>query len=459
MTSEQIALALLAALVLLPVILLVLWLRARRRARRASQELAAATAERDRLQERYAPVADVDAEVELAQAERDKIATDIARLQNEYAAKWRHYDRLRGEVAIFDERLAFAEMGVYEPHFEFDDSEAYKAAIAAAREEQKRMVSAKTAVVCPTEWTVEGSKAKGRTMTSRAIKLTLRAFNNECEAAIANTRWNNVNAMEKRITRAAEQIDGLNASSHVSITRPYVDQKLKELWLTHEYRERIKAERDERAEAARLTREEQKLQRDAERAEAEEERYQALLEAARREAAGAVGAQVERHHEKIAELKRQLAEAHEKAERAQAMAERTRSGYVYIISNVGSFGDGVVKIGLTRRLDPIDRVRELGDASVPFLFDTHAMIYAEDAPALEHALHAEFADRRVNTANPRKEFFRASLDEVEDAVRRLAPEAAFFRDIEAQEYRETLARRKEAVAQGELADDALPAAI
>lgn len=306
---------------------------------------------------------------------------------------------------------------------------------------------------------MEGSKAKGRTMTNRAIKLTLRAFNNECDAAIANTRWNNVNAMEKRITRAAEQIDGLNASSHVSITRPYVDQKLKELWLTHEYRERIKAERDERAEAARLTREEQKLQRDTERAEAEEERYQALLDAARREAAGAVGAQVERHHEKIAELERQLAEAHEKAERAQAMAERTRSGYVYIISNVGSFGEGVVKIGLTRRLDPIDRVRELGDASVPFLFDTHAMIHAEDAPALEHALHAEFADRRVNTANPRKEFFRASLDKVEAAVGRLAPEAAFFRDIEAQEYRETLARRKQVVAQGGLAEQGLPAAI
>lgn len=128
MTSEQIALAILAVLVFSPLILLVLWLRARRRARRASQELAATAAERDRLQERYAPVADAKAEVELAQAERDKIAADIARLQDEYAAKRRHYDRLRGEVAIFDERLAFAEMGVYEPHFEFDDSEAYKAA-------------------------------------------------------------------------------------------------------------------------------------------------------------------------------------------------------------------------------------------------------------------------------------------------------------------------------------------
>jgi hypothetical protein len=115
------------------------------------------------------------------------------------------------------------------------------------------------------------------------------------------------------------------------------------------------------------------------------------------------------------------------------MAEKTKSGYVYIISNVGSFGEDVVKIGLTRRLDPSDRVRELGDASVPFLFDTHAMIYSEDAPALERALHAEFESRRINLKNYRKEFFKISLADVEQAVKRLAPEALFFKDIEAQD--------------------------
>ena len=123
----------------------------------------------------------------------------------------------------------------------------------------------------------------------------------------------------------------------------------------------------------------------------------------------------------------------------------TKSGYVYVVSNIGSFGDDVVKIGLTRRVNPDDRVRELGDASVPFRFDTHAMIYSEDAPALEAALHQEFAERRVNVANLRKEFFRVSLDDVEEAVRRLAPGGDFFRDREAQEWHETLARRKQAL--------------
>ena len=126
------------------------------------------------------------------------------------------------------------------------------------------------------------------------------------------------------------------------------------------------------------------------------------------------------------------------------MAEQTRSGYVYVISNIGSFGEDIVKIGLTRRLDPEDRIRELGDASVPFLFDTHALIYSEDAPALERALHNEFDTARVNATNFRKEFFRANLDQIEGAVRRVAPQASFFRNREAQEYRETLAKRRQA---------------
>lgn len=142
------------------------------------------------------------------------------------------------------------------------------------------------------------------------------------------------------------------------------------------------------------------------------------------------------------------------------MAEKTSSGFVYIISNVGSFGEDVVKIGLTRRLDPLDRVRELGDASVPFVFDTHAIIYSDNAPVLERALHMEFEAVRINTQNSRKEFFRVSLHEVETAVKKLAPEASFIRDIEAQEYRETLARRlAQLQTTGALDSEPLPIAV
>jgi vacuolar-type H+-ATPase subunit I/STV1 len=276
----------------------------------------------------------------------------------------------------------------------------------------------------------------------------MRAFNNECEAAIANARWNNVNAMEKRILNSAKQINSANASVQLSISEAYVALKLDELHLTHEYRERLKIEKDERADLARAEREEKKLLAEAEAAEREEQRYSKLLDKARKEA----GADESR----ISELEAALAEAQKTGERARAMAEMTKSGYVYIISNIGSFGEDVIKIGLTRRLEPDDRVRELGDASVPFTFDTHAMIYSEEAPALESALHNEFSERRVNAANMRKEFFRVTLDEVEQAVKKLAPEANFFTDREAQDWHETLQRRKEALTDMQRPSDEFP---
>lgn len=422
-------------------------------------EKQALTARLKGMEERFKPVLDLEAECRSIKAQIEDWKTKLAELRASYADKKAVFDRLVKEVAVFDEKLAFAEMGVYEPHFEYNDSEEYKRNIEVVRAAQKAMISDKSAVVCPTQWHVEGSLAKGKVMTNRNIKLTLRAFNNECEAAIANTRWNNVNAMEKRIANAFTQINNLNESNHVSITLDYVKQKFQELFLTHEYREKLKAEREERAEMARAAKEEQKLIRDMQRAEEEEARYKRLLDKAKAEAESAIGPKLDAFNSQIEMLERDLAEAHAKFERAQAMAERTRSGYVYIISNVGSFGDDVVKIGLTRRLDPADRVRELGDASVPFIFDTHAIIYSDDAPALERALHAEFEAARVNAQNYRKEFFRAKLDDVEAAVKRLAPDAPFFKDVEAQDYRETLAKRNALLAIEAAIADPFPAAI
>lgn len=418
------------------------------------EAIASAQGELAKIQERFAKVVDADAEESRVRAIAQEIEVSIEQLRMDYRTKKITFDALVAETAIFDERIAFAEMGVYEPHFDFTDSEAYKVAIIEARDEQKHLIKQKTAVICPTEWTVEGSKARGQTMTNRTIRLTLRAFNNECDAAIANVRWNNANAMEKRIERAFDQINTLNESTHVRIQPSYLQMKLKELRLTHEYREKQKAEREERAEMARLAREEQRLLRDLEQAQEDEAHYAKLLAKAQEEARSIAGPQLDAFAQQIEMLERDLAAAHARAARAQAMAERTRSGYVYIVSNIGSFGEGVVKIGLTRRLDPLDRVRELGDASVPFTFDTHAVIYSDDAPTLERALHGEFEPTRINAQNYRKEFFRASLEDVEAAVRRLAPEASFFRDIEAQEYRETLARRQQ-----KLESEAAPAFV
>ncbi|MGC8732097.1 MAG: DUF4041 domain-containing protein [Halothiobacillaceae bacterium] len=431
--------------VLTPVFL-VLWLITKRKLRSKTAEVETAVetrrtdvaklaAEHEVTKAKYSGIICQEAEVARLQGMASTLTSDIDALRKSYAEKRAHFDRLESQVAIYDERLAFAELGIYEPHFDFTDSEEFKAKIVEVRDRQKAMISAKHAALCPTEWTVEGSKAKGATMINRQIRLTMRAFNNECEAAIANVRWNNVVAMEKRILSAAASIDKENTSMNLTLNDRFVALKIEELRLTHEYREQLKREKEERTEMARAEKEEKKLLAEAEAAEQEEAKYQALLEKARKEANGDGNAQ------RIAELEAALAAAHLASERARAMAEMTKSGYVYIISNVGSFGDDVVKIGLTRRLDPDDRVRELGDASVPFSFDTHAMIYSDAAPALEAALHKEFAEKRINMSNFRKEFFRVSLDDVEAAVGRLAPTAGFFKDREAQEWHETLARR------------------
>ncbi|MCV2875706.1 DUF4041 domain-containing protein [Rhodobacteraceae bacterium XHP0102] len=417
----------------LPVVFLILWLRSRNANRRLEKRISHAAA----IEEKYAPIISVEDEISLLGNKISELEQQIEATRAEYSEKRTTLKKLEQQIAIYDEKLSFAELGVYEPHFDFNDTEEYKNEINQLRERQKAMISNKTATLCPTDWQVDGSKSKGQTMINRQTRLTMRAFNNECEAAIANTRWNNVNAMERRILNAAEQIDKANESMNLSINARYVALKIGELHATHEYRERLKIEKEERAEMARAEREEKKLLAEAEAAEREEQRYQKLLDKARSEVGVDEG--------RIAELEAALAAAHATSERARAMAEMTKSGYVYIISNVGSFGEDIVKIGLTRRLDPDDRVKELGDASVPFGFDTHAMIYSDEAPALENALHKKFADRRVNASNLRKEFFRVSLGEVEDAVRQLAPYASFFTDREAQEWHETLARRNEAL--------------
>lgn len=452
MTEFAILFVFVIAPILLAILFGILW-------RRVARMLVSTKNELSGLRARFAGIIDADEEEKRVRTQITELTTETEALRASYREKKQVHDRLLAEIAVFDEKLSFAELGVYEPHFDFSDSEAYREKILMVRERQKAMVSAKTAVIAETEWTVDGSKAKGQTMMNRAIRLTLRAFNNECEAAVANVRWNNVIAMEKRIARACEQIDNLNASNRVVIGHEYAGLKLYELRLTHEHREKQKAEREERAETARAAREEQKLQRDLERAEEEEARYARLLDKARVEAEGMAGPKLDAYRAQIEMLERDLAEAHARTERAQALAEQTRTGYVYVISNIGSFGEGVVKIGLTRRLDPVDRIRELGDASVPFAFDTHAIIYSDNAPTLERELHGAFAATRINGTNFRKEYFRASIDEVETAVKRLAPDAPFIRDVEAQEFRETQARRLAALTATRASEATFPASL
>ena len=301
--------------------------------------------------------------------------------------------------------------------------------------------------MCETEWTVGNSRQEGKRMTKKAIKLTLRAFNGECDALISKVKWNNIHTIEKRIGRSYETINKANESNHISIEYPYLLLKLDEARLTHEYhlkkheeKEEQRAIREEMREEERANKEIEKAQKEAEK---EERRYQKALEQAINEVSQAQGTQLDSLNSKILKLQEALSMAHEKKERALSRAQMTRSGHVYVISNLGSFGEDTFKIGMTRRLEPLDRVKELGDASVPFQFDIHALIYSDDAPALEAELHRRFNDRRVNRINYRKEYFSISIEEIEEAIQEIAgAEIEITKLAEAIEYRETLALLK-----------------
>lgn len=309
------------------------------------------------------------------------------------------------------------------------------------------MIKDKTAAIGAVEWTVNGSAAEGRKQVNQTLRLLLRAFNGECDAAIAKVRYNNVTTMQARISRSHEAINRLAAVQRCTITPEYLDLKMQELYLAHEYQEKVQAEKEEQRRIREEMREEaiaaRELERAVEEAIKEEERYTSALVRARKEVAEAVGTRQKRLQYKITELERRLAEAQVNMERAKSRAEMTRSGHVYVISNIGSFGEEVYKIGMTRRLDPEERVRELGGASVPFRFDVHAMIYSEDAPGLEAELHRLFDDKRVNLENRRREFFRVSLEEIEEAVKERHGEIRFIYEREAEEYRKTLSRLEE----------------
>ena len=349
-----------------------------------------------------------------------------------------------------------AELGFYSPQFDFDTSEQFKDRIKNIKQMQKNMIADKTAITCSGEWIVEGSKSKGRTMTNRGIRMTARAFNNECDAAVSSVRWNNATRLIQRIEKAYSGINKLNESSKIFISQNYLELKLEELKLTHEYKEKKQQEKEEKAELRRQQQEETKLQKELEKALKDEDKYNRILNKAKEEALKATGDKLQLLNSKIEDLNKELDEAHQKSERAKSMAEQTRIGHVYIISNIGSFGDGIVKIGMTRRLDPYDRVKELGDASVPFIFDVHAIIYSEDAPNLEHSLHRKFADRRINMVNNRKEFFRISLDELEEELATVSPETELVRKPEAREYKETQAialKKNESIEVVELPDE------
>jgi regulator of protease activity HflC (stomatin/prohibitin superfamily) len=380
-------------------------------------------------------------------AEQATLTADTTRLRQERDDLECQVSKLKADVESLNLNEYAKEFGIYQPTYNFDGVEKYKLELDRLYEREKQMLKDGNAARCDTEWAVEGSAAKGRRMIEQQLKLMLMAFNGEADSLIAKVRFDNVLKVEDSIRKAFERINKLGKEKHAYITDAYLDLKLKEVRLAYEFQERKQQEVEEQRAIREQMREEERARRELERAqleaEREAERYAKALEKAQAEAERTTGAKYEKMLLEIEQLKARLAEATANRERAKSQAELTRSGYVYVISNLGSFGENVYKIGMTRRLDPMDRVVELSDASVPFPFDVHAMIYSEDAPGLENALHRTFHYRRLNLVNLKKEFFRVTLDEITVIAKQHRADVHFTLAAEAAEWRKSEVMRQQ----------------
>lgn len=399
--------------------------------------------ENDEIKNRYAKVLDIDNEVE-KQKERYKIVSqNVKEIEKLYEDKYSIYKKLINEIEIYNDDLEMISVGLYKPVFNYDTSGRYKINLEENYQKQKKLIKNNAAVYCSQRFEIDGSYQKGNKMAQRYKKLMLKAFNGLCDSAISSLKWNNLKQIEARIEKAYKDVNSLGFENLMTIEQKFYNLKIEEMQLMYEFEQKKYEEKEEQRRLKAQIREEEKAQREFEKAKAQAEKEEAIYQKALEQAKIELESTKEENREGLNKIIKDLQEkleAVQSKQRVISQAQLTKSGNVYIISNIGSFGENIYKIGMTRRLEPEERVNELGDASVPFKFDIHAMIPSNDAPALESKLHELFKDRSVNKVNYRKEFFKVTLEEIEKAVKDFTQNDILFTKIaEAREYRESLA--------------------
>lgn len=337
-----------------------------------------------------------------------------------------------GPIALDDEQV-LQEVGIYRYHHPLEDAVAYKDRLADLGRRIADLVKAGGAIEASNMFTFDNSLAKGRRMTNDLGKLMLRAYNAEADNSVRSLRVGNVVTARKRLEASRASIARLGAMMEMRISDAFHALRLEEIELTADFLMKKQEEREEAREERERLREERKVAAElaAERERLDKERNHLIKALTTLQADG----------NDDPDLAHRLEEIDDAIARNDYRAANIRAGYVYVISNRGSFGEDVVKIGLTRRLEPLDRVHELGDASVPFRFDVHALYFSEDAVTLEAELHAHFADRRLNHVNARREFFFASPREVQTVLAaKVGNLLEFTEEGEATEYLQSVSQ-------------------
>lgn len=352
----------------------------------------------------------------------------------------------RSKLVEAEDDEIFQAYALYKPKFVFTTVDEYKDKLQKIRDREKELIKNKAAVTGSKNWTVNNSKSEGNKMVSDMQKLLLRAFNAECDYVIDRVTVSNIEASHRKLSMSCEAISKLGRIMSVSITNEYFKCKIDELYLSLDYQQKKQEEKEALKEARAQLREEAKLAKELAEArkklEKEQKHYENAFAKLKAQFDSAPENDKPALAEKLAEAESHLKQISAEFEAVDYRSANQKAGYVYIISNIGAFGEDVYKIGMTRRLDPMERIDELGDASVPFDFDVHAMIFSDNAPALEAALHNAFADKKLNFVNQRREFFRVSLDEIKQVVKDNYDKTVEFIDFPpAEQFRQSLSMR------------------
>lgn len=377
-------------------------------------------------------LADVEKKIETGETREKVLSSSIEKLREE----------LRDLELTKEHQDLLSTVTPFEHLLDGPTSDEIKVSLQQVKNKQKELIKQGNAFDILQDILWNDNLAKGKARQKRHGKFLITAFNAEVDNIIANTNARNFTANAKKIDKWFQKVNKSGDDSYVELNRTLLFLRLEEQRHAFEYKYKKEMELEEQRFMKESLREEAKVKKEIESfvtaREKEEKAFQKDLSDALARVQTANQEEVEKLNSHIEELKLKLERATSEKERALSMAQLTRSGYVYVISNKGSFGENVYKIGMTRRLEPMDRVKELGDASVPFFFDVHALIPSDDAPALENKLHSKFASRRVNKVNHRREFFNLTFEEVEEALNEfVGGDFNLVRDVVAAQYEES----------------------
>lgn len=372
-------------------------------------------------------LAEVETQVAQVRAEIAGLAQQKSQLEAQISSEQQQLVEVQGQLQMQD-------VGLYRYHHPAETSVALNTELERIRSVIKEAIRAKSAIQANTSFTFNNSAAQGRKFVNEMSRIMLRAYNAEAENCVKTVKAGNLQAAAARLVKAKEQIEKQGRMIDLRVSERYHNLRVQELELAADFHMRLQAEKEAERERKAELREQRKAEQEL-RAERERLEKQLVKEQAHYTNVKAL-LETQGDHEGIRRLEQKLADVQRAIDEVDYRAANIRAGFVYVISNVGAFGHNMVKIGLTRRLEPLERIRELGDASVPFRFDVHALFFADDAVSVETRLHQAFAEKRVNRINLRREFFYATPAEVLEVLKSTVGEVVqYTAEAEAEEYR------------------------